>query len=116
MDAIPSESLCIIWSSANAEVAQNMVFMYARNSRLKDWWPRVRLLVWGPSAKLLSESLELREELENLREAGVELWACKACADRYGVAEKLVNLGLNVQYTGQPLTDMLKQGWKVLTF
>ncbi|WP_027368780.1 DsrE family protein [Desulfocurvibacter africanus] len=116
MDALPSESLCIIWSSADAEVALNMAFMYARNSLFKGWWRRTRLLVWGPSARVLSESPELQKELESLREAGVELWACKACADKYGVAEKLETLGLTVQYTGQPLTDMLKQGWKVLTF
>ncbi|EGJ49718.1 hypothetical protein [Desulfocurvibacter africanus] len=38
MDALPSESLCTIWSSADAEVALNMAFMYARNSLFKGWW------------------------------------------------------------------------------
>jgi len=38
------------------------------------------------------------------------------CADSYGVSERLRELGLKVKAMGSPLTDMLKQGWKVLTF
>jgi hypothetical protein len=52
--------------------------MYTRNARFRDWWGRVRLVVWGPSAQLLSEDRELQEELEDLKAAGVELLACKA--------------------------------------
>jgi hypothetical protein len=34
----------------------------------------------------------------------------------YAVAEPLRKAGIEVRYMGKPLTDMLKQGWKVLTF
>jgi hypothetical protein len=39
-----------------------------------------------------------------------------ACADRYEVTEDLRKLGVDVKYMGKPLTEMLKGGWKVLTF
>ena len=42
--------------------------------------------------------------------------ACRACADSYDVAPQLRALGVDVKYMGRPLTDMLKGGWKVLTF
>ncbi len=109
------DSLVVVWTSGDREVAKKMVFMYTKNSRLRDWWGRVRLVVWGPSAQLLAVDLELQEELEELKAAGVELVACKACADLYGVADQLHALGVEVMYMGQPLTEMLKSGWTSLT-
>jgi len=111
-----SDSLVVIWSSGDREVAKKMVFMYTKNSRIKDWWGKVRLVVWGPSAQLLATDLELQEELEDLKAAGVELLACKACTDLYGVTDKIEALGIQVIYMGAPLTDMLKTGWTCLTF
>ena len=73
-------------------------------------------MVWGPSAQLLTTDLELQDELEDLKAAGVELQACKACADLYGVTDKLKSLGIEVIYMGVPLTQMLKTGWTCLTF
>ncbi|MGP8052075.1 MAG: DsrE family protein [Desulfobaccales bacterium] len=111
-----SESLVVIWSSADREIAKKMVFMYSKNSKLKGWWGRVRLVVWGPSAQLLAMDLELQEELADLQAVGVELQACKACADLYGATDKLRSLGIEVIYMGAPLTEMLKTGWTCLTF
>ena len=112
----PTGKLFIIWSSADPGVAKNMVLMYAKNSKLQGWWDQVRLVVWGPSAALLAEDRELQAELAQSAEAGVELLACRACADRYGVSDQLTALGVKVIYMGAPLTDMLKAGWSSLTF
>ena len=109
-------TLVVIWTSGDREVALNMVFMYTKNARLKGWWDNVRLVVWGPSGPLLAGDEELQTELEGLKEAGVELMACKACSDKYGVSEKLTELGVDVTYMGQPLTHYLKSGLAVLTF
>jgi hypothetical protein len=114
-DKAASESLVVIWTSGDREVARKMVFMYTKNSRLRDWWGRVRLVVWGPSALLLSHDQELQEELEEVKAAGVELLAYKACSDLYGVSDKLQALGIEVIFMGQPLTEMLKAGWQCLT-
>ncbi|HZE22129.1 MAG TPA: DsrE family protein [Desulfobaccales bacterium] len=111
-----SNSLVVIWSSGDREVARKLVFMYTKNSRLRGWWGRVRLVVWGPSSLLLSVDEPLQEELAEVKTAGVELLACKACADLYGVTDKLTSLGIEVIFMGQPLTEMLKSGWNCLTF
>jgi len=110
------EKLCVIWSSADKDVASSMVFMYTLNSKLHDWFKTVRLVVWGPSSKLLSEDSDLKEYIAKMKEAGVELQACKACADMYGVADDLTGLGIEVKYMGVPLTEMLKDDWATLTF
>jgi hypothetical protein len=105
----------ILWTSGDREVALKMVFMYAYNCKKRGWMDTVRLLVWGPSAKLLSEDEELQEQLQGLKEVGVELYACKGCADLYGVSETLSSLGINVMYTGTMLAELQQQGWHVLT-
>jgi hypothetical protein len=75
----------------------------------------VRLLVWGPSSKLLAEDTVLQRKVKELKQVGVELYACKACADLYGVADKLTQLGITVMYTGEMLADLQKNGWHVLS-
>ena len=75
----------------------------------------VRLIVWGPSANLLAHDEELQAELLEVRQAGVEVQACKACADRYSVSEHLASLGIDVIYMGEPMTEYIKTGWASLT-
>jgi len=111
-----SSKLGVLWTSGDREVALNMVFMYTYNAKKLGWWDEIRFIVWGSSSKLLSVDLELQQEIKKMKEVGIELVACKACADRYGVSKKLEELGITVKYMGQPLTSMLKTDWVVLTF
>ena len=109
-------SLVILWTSGNRDVALKMVFMYATNSKLWGWWDKVTIIVWGPSAKLLSEDKELQEKIIKLKTEKVIVEACKSCADQYNVSAKLQSLGIDVKYMGEPLTNYIKQGHYVLTF
>lgn len=111
-----NDHLLIVWTSGDPEVAHKMVFMYAYNARKNGWWDRITLLVWGPSAKLSSENAGIQESLQKMKEAGVELLACKGCADQYGVSSRLEELGIEVKYTGTYLTDFVKSGKKIITF
>lgn len=115
-ESATDQSIFIIWSSSDPEVADNIAFMYAHNSKLREWWGQVRLIIWGPSAKLAAEDEHIQDKIRKMLDDGVEVWACRACADNYGVASELEALGADVIYVGQPVTDMLKEGWKQLTF
>jgi len=108
------KSLVVLWSSADREVALKMAFMYTRNAKRQGWWEDVILIVWGPSARLLSEDGELREKVKEIKALGVALEACKACTDMYGVSEALEELGVDVKYMGTPLTEYLKEDRAVL--
>jgi len=108
--------LAVLWTSGDPEVATKVAFMYTLNAKRQGWFDEVRLIVWGPSAKLLSQNAELQEAVVGMAEEGVEVVACQACADSYGVSEILGGLGIEVKYMGQPLTEMLKGDWKVITF
>ena len=108
------KSLVVLWTSGDREVALKMVFMYTLNSKIRGWWEEVILIVWGPSAKLLSQDEELQDKIRQMKEAGVVLEACKACADQYGVSSDLEELGIEVKYMGTPLSDYLKEDRAVL--
>ena len=106
----------VLWPSGDREVALKMVFMYTYNSKAKGWWDEVCLIVWGPSSRLLTEDKELQESLTRKTDAGVEVVACKACADSYGITKQLEEQGIEVIFMGQPLTHLLKQNVKLITF
>jgi hypothetical protein len=110
------DKLAVIWSSADKEVARNMVFMYSKNAKKKGWWGDVCLVVWGPSGELLGQDADWQAELKEMLAAGVDVIACKACADNLGTTAQLEALGVRVFYVGQEVTAMLKNGWTVLTF
>ena len=117
-DSVANEpsKLVVVWTSGDREVAIKMVYMYTYNAKKSGWWDNIRFIVWGPSSKLLSEDEELQKYTQKMKDVGVEVFACKACADMYGVSEKLSDLGLDVKFIGKDLTDMLQGDWTHLTF
>lgn len=109
--------MLVVWTSGDKEVALKMVFMYTYNSKIKNWWDNVCLLVWGASAKLLSEDVELQKNIGKMKEAGIKLLACKACSDSYNVTEDLEKMGIEVKYVGEDFTNYLKdKEWTTVTF
>lgn len=111
-----SNKLAIVWSSRDRDVAEKVVFLYAQGAKQQGWFDDVVLIVWGPSSKTLAGDKELQNQLQDLMKAGITVRACSVCAGQYGVTEELTNLGLDVLPMGGPLTEYLKEGWKMLTF
>ena len=114
----PEDKLVVVWTSGDRDVALKMVFMYTYNATTTrfGWWQDITLVIWGPSSKLLSVDKELQDYVAKMKEAGVTLEACKACADMYGVSDELAGLGVDVKYMGDVLTGYIKEGRHVLTF
>ncbi|MFC1607287.1 DsrE family protein [Candidatus Latescibacterota bacterium] len=116
VDAAEPSKLAVVWTSADRDVAIKMVYMYTYNAKKQQWFDEVRFIIWGPSSLLLSVDKELQDYLKKMKDEGVIIEACKACADMYGVSDKLTAMGVDVQYLGKPLTNMLKSDYKVMTF
>ena len=116
MKKTEKQRLAVIWTSSDPEVAEKVCFMYTQNARLKGWFDEVVLVVWGPSAKLLSENKVLQDRVKQMIADGVKVEACVACANMYGVADQLTAMGIEVKPMGPVLTVYLKENWKVLTF
>jgi len=110
-----NKHLYVLWTNDNLITAEKMVFMYTINSLIHGWWEKVTLIVWGATAKLVSENTDIQEKIKQAVKAGVHITACKACADQLGVTEDLEKLGIEVKYWGVPLTEILTNDEKLLT-
>jgi len=107
--------LYVLWTDDNPITVEKMLFMYTVNALKHGWWEKVTVIVWGASAKLISEDAGVQGLVKRAIDAGVHLTACKACADQLNVADALEKLGIEVKYWGTPLTEVLKSGESLLT-
>jgi hypothetical protein len=102
------QKLTIVWTSGDPEVAHRMVLMYGHAAKTNKWFDEVRVIVWGPSSRLTAADKEIQGKLKAMKDSGVILEACVVCADSYGVADKLRELGIDVKPMGKPLSDTIK--------
>jgi len=108
--------LLIVWSTSEIEVAKKMILLYGSVILPRNYWDEAHIMIWGPSAKLLAENVELQEMVAKVQATGVKFSCCVVCSDDYGVTEKLSSLGIDMTHTGEMLTESLQSDWKVLTF
>jgi hypothetical protein len=107
--------LHILWTNDNQVTAEKMVFMYGINSVIRGWWEKVTIIVWGATALLVYQNTDIQKKVKEAQEKGIHIIACKACADQLGVTESLEKLGIEVDYTGELLTSILKSGEALIT-
>jgi hypothetical protein len=113
--AMEKTHLYILWTNDNPITAEKMVFMYAINSMRREWWQEVTLIIWGATTTLVAKNGDIQDKVQEALDAGVHLTACKACADQLGVTAQLEELGIALEYWGQPLTSLLKNNEQLLT-
>lgn len=114
--AATSDTLLVVWSSGDPDVADKVCFMYTYNAKKWGWFKEVIFVIWGPSAKLLAENEDLQEYIKKMMDEGIDVEACIACANMYGVADDLKELGIDVKGMGTALTKYLKAGYPNITF
>lgn len=102
------KKLAILWTSEDLETALNMILMYTLKSNTNDWWEECNLITWGPSNRLLCQNKEVQEQVSQIMAAGVNVYACQRCAERYGLVDQLKALGVEVKLMGEPLTEYLQ--------
>ena len=107
--------LYILWTNDNVVTAEKMLFMYGINSLIKKWWEKVTIIIWGATAQLASENDIVKKKIKEAINAGVHMTACRACADQLGVTKILEEMGIEVIYWGEPLTEVLKNQEALLT-
>lgn len=107
----------MIITSADPHVITDVALMYGTNAPKHGWMDEVVFIFWGPAQRTILENTELFTSVKALIGADkIQVWACKACSDGYGVSEKLEEMGITVKYVGNDVTRMLKSGWHTLTF
>lgn len=110
-----SNKLAVLWTSDDPNLAEKMAFMYTYNAKKQGWFDDVVLIIWGPSAKLVSENKMIQDYIKDMQKVGIKVQACMACARMYGVDQQLAEMDIDVKGMGVPLTNYLKEGWKTLS-
>jgi hypothetical protein len=111
-----ADTLVVLWSSGDPEVAEKACLMYTHAAKKNSWFKEVILIVWGPSQKLLSENSMLKEKVALMKKDGVIIEACVACSNMYGITDELKVCEIDVKGMGVPLTRYLKRGYKIVSF
>ncbi len=111
-----SDKLTIVWTSGDPDVAHRMVLMYANGAQQREWFDDITLIIWGPSQRFVAADKDIRAKLQNLMDIGVNVYACQACSDSYGITDDLRSVGMTVKYMGEPLSDAIKGDSHVITF
>ena len=110
------DKLTILWTTDNEETALNMLLMYALKSNLNNWWTECNIITWGPSNKLVCSNPEVQLFIKQIQDAGAKFFACKRCAEAYGLEDQLTSLGIEVKLMGEPLTAYLQDdAYRVIT-
>lgn len=109
------EKLTILWTTTNRETIFKMISMYAINAKRYGWWNEIDIIIWGGSAKVVGEDTQVQTEVLEMLNSGINVMACKSCTDSFGVSDTIMKLGVKVEFMGEPLTNALKSGDKILT-
>ncbi len=107
--------LFILWTNADIITSEKMVFMYAINSKINNWWDEITLIIWGATTKLTAENTMIQEKIKHAKHVGVKVTACKACSDQLGVTDTLESLGIEVVGWGLKLTEVLQDDEALIT-
>ncbi|GAI50175.1 unnamed protein product [marine sediment metagenome] len=106
----------VVLSSGDREVALEVGLVYPLNAAKNKWMDEVKLIIFGPSEKLAAYDAEVQGRMKELQEVGIEVMACKWCADRMNITGILEEAGIKVVYVGSIISQLLKDGWASLTF
>lgn len=110
------KNLLIVLSSGDIDVAMKFPLLYSSVLLEREYWESCHLMFWGPSIKLLNSSKEIQEKVLEIQKTGVEMSACIVCVEDYELVQKLEDLNIIINHTGELLTKALKdESYSVMT-
>ena len=107
--------MVVIVSQAEENAIWTGLFTAIKCSR-NNFMDDIRLVLWGPSEKVIAETPEFQEMIAEYLSLGKPVWACRTCSDRYGVTEAMEALGCTVDYMGPVVTGLFKDGFVPLNW
>jgi len=105
-----SDKILVIISSSDPAKALTGV-VYATNTLKNGWLAEVKLMVFGPAEQLVLTNAALQEALQVYMALDESVLACKVIAEQASASEGLMNLGINVDYVGASIANLIKQGY-----
>jgi hypothetical protein len=105
-----TNKLLVIISTAELGVARTGM-MYAVNALKNLWMEDVKVFFFGPAQESLIGDEELQKLLQAYASEGGTSAACKYIADRDGTGEPTAALGVQVEYVGTMISDLINDGY-----
>jgi len=105
-----------IITDSDREQALEVGLVYPTNCARYKWLDEVKVIFFGPSEKLAAYDIQVQERVKEMKDRGIEVFACKWCADRMGITPQLEAQGITVVYVGPIISQFIKDGWAQLTF
>ena len=110
-----SDKIIAIISAGEAGKARTGA-LFAINALKHGWLKDVKLFVFGPAEELLLRDTELQGMLKEYQQMEETVVACKFIADRDGVSPGLSALGVRVEFVGEMISDLIKDGYTPLVW
>lgn len=104
-----SDSLLIIIASGNREKVLTAL-MFAKNTIKYGWISEVRVIFFGPAENLLVSDSDVKVSAVELATYGTPV-ACKFLSDRDAISEHIESIGVEVDYVGAMIADLIKDGY-----
>lgn len=105
-----TDKVLVIISSADPGKARTGI-LYATNALTYGWLEDVKLIFFGPAEKLLLTDLDLQKALQHYQETDETVVACKFIADQDETSAGIAALGVQIEYVGAMISNLIKQGY-----
>jgi hypothetical protein len=105
-----------IITDADREQALEVSLIYPLNCAKNKWLEEVKVIFFGPSEKLAAFDVQVQDKIKEMKSYGIEILACKWCADRMNITPQLEAQGITVVYVGPIISQLIKDDWAQLTF
>ncbi|MFC1995857.1 DsrE family protein [Chloroflexota bacterium] len=86
----------VVVTSGDKEVVNWPSLGYPFYVTINKWMDKVKMILFGPSEELTANDSEIQVKLKELQDVGIEVIACKACADEWDITDKLEKTGCDV--------------------
>ncbi len=110
-----NDKLAVILVSGDRKVLE-MGLVYATNVVVHGWMSDLRVYLFGPSEVTIATDPDLQELVKTMIAGGTIPQACRWCSDKYGVSDMLRDLGVDVQWIGEPVSQSIKDGYAPMTW
>ncbi|SDC63100.1 hypothetical protein SAMN05660835_01123 [Desulfurella multipotens] len=100
----------IILVNPNDEVLKTGV-LYGANAVKYKWFEDVKFFVFGASQEIILKNDELLNTLKKLQAV-----ACKFVAKEKGIDKLYKEKGFNLEYIGEPLSNLINEGYVPMVF
>jgi hypothetical protein len=110
-----ADKVCVIITSRDKDVIKWALRYSWRNVESK-FLEDLKVIALGPSEKVICQEPDLQKIIKDIQDQGQTVRACKACSDEEGISDQLIELGFKVEFVGETISRLIKQGYVPMTW